>query len=93
MRGQLADHGGGCPLLVAAAGNGPVDIDLAAGKDGIEAWPYFMAFGVFRLAAIAQGVYRRSLQGNASSEDAGGYGAAVTVLSELACGIAGISPR
>ncbi|WP_438019188.1 hypothetical protein WMF18_09010 [Sorangium sp. So ce315] len=38
-------------------------------------------------------VYRRSLQGNASSEDAGGYGAAVTVLSELACGIAGISPR
>ncbi|WP_437476092.1 hypothetical protein WME75_25630 [Sorangium sp. So ce1014] len=52
-----------------------------------------MAFGVFRVTAIAQGVYRRSLQGNASSEDAGGYGAAVAVLSELACGIAGISPR
>lgn len=51
-------------------------------------WPFFMAFGIFRLAAIAQGVYARSLQGNASSDDAGSYGAAVTMLAELACSIA-----
>lgn len=58
------------------------------GRARIEGWPFFMAFGMFRLAAIAQGVYKRSLQGNASSDDAGMYGAAVTVLSDLACTIA-----
>jgi aminoglycoside phosphotransferase (APT) family kinase protein len=65
----------------------------ATGRTEIADWPYFMAFGIFRLAAIAQGVYKRSLQGNASSDDAGGYGAAVTMLAELACGIAGVAPR
>jgi len=63
------------------------------GRTKIADWPYFMAFGVFRLAAIAQGVYKRSLQGNASSEDASGYGAAVTMLAELGCSIAAIPPR
>lgn len=58
------------------------------GKGRIEGWSFFMAFGMFRLAAIAQGVYKRSLQGNASADDAGMYGAAVTVLSDLACTIA-----
>jgi aminoglycoside phosphotransferase (APT) family kinase protein len=33
-------------------------------------WPFYLAFNFFRLAAIAQGVYRRALQGNASSEQA-----------------------
>jgi aminoglycoside phosphotransferase (APT) family kinase protein len=60
------------------------------GRDRIEGWSFFMAFGMFRLAAIAQGVYKRSLQGNASADDAGMYGAAVTVLSDLACSIAKI---
>jgi aminoglycoside phosphotransferase (APT) family kinase protein len=60
----------------------------ATGRSSIDDWPYFMAFGIFRLAAIAQGVYKRSLQGNASSDDAGSYGAAVTMLAELACAIA-----
>jgi aminoglycoside phosphotransferase (APT) family kinase protein len=58
---------------------------------GVQGWPFFVAFGIFRLAAIAQGVYARSLQGNASSEDAGSYGAAVSMLAELACGIAKVS--
>ncbi len=61
------------------------------GRERIEGWSFFMAFGIFRLAAIAQGVYARSLQGNASSDDASGYGAAVTMLSELACSIAGVT--
>jgi aminoglycoside phosphotransferase (APT) family kinase protein len=64
------------------------DYCARTGRDRIEGWPFFMAFGMFRLAAIAQGVYKRSLQGNASSDDAGMYGAAVTVLSDLACSIA-----
>lgn len=60
------------------------------GRGEIEGWPYFLAFGIFRLAAIAQGVYRRSLQGNASSEDAGLYGTAVGLLAEMGCQLAGI---
>jgi aminoglycoside phosphotransferase (APT) family kinase protein len=63
------------------------------GRDGgVPSWPYFMAFGIFRLAAIAQGVYKRSLQGNASADDASSYGAAVAMLGELACSIAKV-PR
>jgi aminoglycoside phosphotransferase (APT) family kinase protein len=62
------------------------------GRGEIEDWPYFMAFGIFRLAAIAQGVYKRSLQGNASSESAGMYGAAVQMLAELGCRVADIQP-
>ena len=60
------------------------------GRPRIDDWAYFMAFGIFRLAAIAQGVYRRSLQGNASSDNASSYGAAVTMLAELGCSIARI---
>ena len=61
-----------------------------AGRPTIADWPYFMAFGIFRLAAIAQGVFKRSLQGNASSDNASSYGAAVTMLAELGCSIAAI---
>jgi aminoglycoside phosphotransferase (APT) family kinase protein len=60
------------------------------GRDRIEGWPFYLAFGIFRLAAILQGVYARSLQGNASSDDANMYGAAVRILSELACSIASV---
>jgi aminoglycoside phosphotransferase (APT) family kinase protein len=33
---------------------------------GIEDWEFYLAFAVFRLAAIMQGGYRRQLQGNAA---------------------------
>ena len=55
-------------------------------------WPYFMAFVLFRMAAILQGVYKRSLQGNASSAHGASYGAAAGVLAERACEVAGIRP-
>ena len=38
------------------------------GRDAIADWPFYMAFGIFRLASISQGVYRRILGGNASTE-------------------------
>lgn len=63
-----------------------------AGRAGVEDWSYFLAFGVFRIAAIVQGVYRRSQQGNASSDEAASYGAAVGILSELGCSLAGVRP-
>lgn len=37
------------------------------GRSGIENWSFYLIFNMFRLAGIAQGVYRRGLDGNASS--------------------------
>lgn len=55
------------------------------GIDGIGNWPFYLAFSFFRLAAICQGVYKRSLDGNASNpEKAKRYGEAVHLLSGLA---------
>lgn len=42
----------------------------STGRQSIENWPFYVAFSLFRLAAILQGVYHRALQGNASSRDA-----------------------
>jgi aminoglycoside phosphotransferase (APT) family kinase protein len=46
-------------------------------------WPFVLAFSFFRLAAIAQGVTKRALQGNASSEQAKRVGAMTALLAEL----------
>lgn len=45
---------------------------------------YFVVFGFYRIAAILQGVYRRGLDGNASSESALSFGPAVGVLARRA---------
>jgi len=58
--------------------------ELSGRAVGVD-WPYFKAFGLFRLAAIAQGVYKRSLDGNASSPQASMFGAAVPHLAGIAC--------
>ncbi len=51
----------------------------------IENWHFYVAFCFFRLAAILQGVYKRSLDGNASNpEKAKQYGVAVPILGSLA---------
>ena len=44
-------------------------------------WPFVLAFSFFRLAAIAQGVARRALQGNASSEQASQAGRMTAMLA------------
>lgn len=36
------------------------------GRAGIEAWPFYLGFSLFRGAAIAEGVYARALAGNAA---------------------------
>jgi len=59
----------------------------------MDDFAYFKAFSLFRLAAIAQGVFKRSQLGNASSENAAMYGAAVTVLSGIGCKLVGIAAR
>ncbi len=50
----------------------------------IPNWNFFVAFSLFRLAAIVQGVYKRGLDGNASSETAKQYGNRARVLADLA---------
>lgn len=40
------------------------------GRSEVADWNFFLAFSLFRLAAILQGVYHRALQGNASNADA-----------------------
>jgi len=58
------------------------------GRDGIAArdWEYYMAYNMFRLTAILQGVMARALQGNASSAEALQTGRAARPLAEIAWG-------
>ena len=48
----------------------------------IHEWPVFMAFSLFRIAAILQGVYARAVAGNASNADALAVGQQATVMAE-----------
>ncbi|MGH1350844.1 MAG: phosphotransferase family protein [Methyloligellaceae bacterium] len=55
------------------------------GIEGVDHWTFCLAFAVFRFNSIIQGVYKRSLDGNASNpERAKMLGAAVPVLAEIA---------
>lgn len=40
------------------------------GRTRIDHWNFYLSFSIFRLASIAQGVYKRGLDGNSSSPDA-----------------------
>lgn len=53
------------------------------GIAGIDHWVFYLAFSFFRLSAILQGVYKRALDGNASSQKAINYGALAAPLAEL----------
>jgi len=81
-------HGGMTPgdafqgLDLAAAGIPDEDAFVArycelVGRERIEDWDFYMVFVMFRSAAIVQGVYKRGLDGNASSQRAGDYGSLV----------------
>ncbi|MCZ8130301.1 MAG: phosphotransferase family protein [Steroidobacteraceae bacterium] len=50
----------------------------------IDGWPFYLAVSLFRLASICQGVYRRGLDGNASSPDAPDFGRRVDVIAGTA---------
>lgn len=41
-----------------------------SGRDKIEHWEFYVVYNLFRSAAIVQGVYKRGLDGNASSTNA-----------------------
>ncbi|MEC9346375.1 MAG: phosphotransferase [Pseudomonadota bacterium] len=54
------------------------------GQPKIENWGFYMAYTLFRSAAIVQGVYKRGLDGNASSESAKRYADAARIRSSWA---------
>jgi aminoglycoside phosphotransferase (APT) family kinase protein len=55
------------------------------GRKGVEpsVWDYYMAYNLFRLAAICQGIAKRVVDGTASSEHAREAGARARPLGEL----------
>jgi len=57
------------------------------GLEKIDNWHFYLCFSFFRLAAIAQGVAKRALSGNASNKQASKVGAMVEPLAQLALGI------
>lgn len=54
----------------------PSDLDLMSeycsslGREKVEDWNFYLSFSFFRVAAILQGVYKRSLGGQASGQNA-----------------------
>lgn len=58
------------------------------GRADIPNWNFYLAFSLFRIAAILQGVWRRSHDGQASSADAEFVGAKAHPLAEIGWQIA-----
>ncbi len=59
-----------------------------SGRDARQHWNFYLAFAMFRFAAIGQGVYKRGLDGNASSSTALALGEEVESTAEIAWAVA-----
>jgi aminoglycoside phosphotransferase (APT) family kinase protein len=53
------------------------------GRDGIANWDFYLAYNLFRIAAILQGVTKRALEGTASSAQALDAGKRARPLADL----------
>jgi len=53
------------------------------GRQGIEHWNFYLAYNLFRIAAILQGVYKRALEGLASADNALAAGDNAKALAEI----------
>jgi hypothetical protein len=63
--------------------------DSGESAHGIENFGWHLGFAFFRLAAIAAGVYKRAIQGNASDgQNALKYGPAVGIVSQIGLDVA-----
>ena len=54
------------------------------GRDGIDNWDYYLAFNMFRLAGILQGIAKRVLDCTAASQKAEAAGAGAFDMAKLA---------
>jgi len=72
----------------------PTEADYCAayarrtGRTELPHWRFYLAFALFRVAAILQGVARRALDGNASASDAAEVGGRAGPLAEIGLDIA-----
>lgn len=55
----------------------------ATGRDPAEHWNFYLAYNLFRIAAILHGIAQRSVDGNAAAEDAMQTGLKAGPLAEL----------
>ena len=53
------------------------------GRSRIEHWNFYLAYNLFRIAAILQGVYKRALEGMASADNALAAGVNAKALAEI----------
>lgn len=53
------------------------------GRGAIEHWNFYLAYNLFRLAAILQGVYKRATEGLASADNAAEQGRRMRALAEF----------
>ncbi len=53
------------------------------GFSGLEHWDFYIAYNLFRMAAILQGIARRAIDGNAASSDAIETGKKAQPLAEI----------
>ena len=59
-----------------------------SGRDAMKHWNFYLSFSMFRSAAIGQGVYKRGLDGNASSSTALELGREVASTADIAWSVA-----
>jgi aminoglycoside phosphotransferase (APT) family kinase protein len=52
------------------------------GRSGIEHWEFYLAYNMFRMAGILQGVFKRMLDGNAAAPDASDAGRRARPMAE-----------
>jgi len=85
----------GCDLQSLGIPSEATFLEIYAARRGLAAVPdhrFFVTLALFRLAAILQGVYRRSMDGNAASTEALDRGRIADVLLDQAAGLAGLRP-
>ena len=59
-----------------------------AGTELPRDWTFYLAFSLFRLASILQGIAKRAKEGNASAKDAAAMGARAAPLAQIGWAIA-----
>ena len=57
---------------------------VRTGRQRPDNWDYYVVLGIFRIAAILQGIAHRAMQGNAADPNAAAVGAKAKPLAELA---------
>ncbi|MDN5844526.1 MAG: phosphotransferase family protein, partial [Alcaligenaceae bacterium] len=57
--------------------------EQATGRQAAEHWDFYLAYNLFRMAAILHGIAQRARDGSAAATDAEATGAKATPLAEL----------